>query len=104
MRTNIKKQLNNINDRLDKFIKYTIEHTIIFTSDTEFCYLFNVYNRHHKLVETCKIDASDIKGLENCSNSLENKYKTKIITNYDTLSTEQLNYLIDVMEGISDAK
>lgn len=107
MRTNIKKQIKDINNRLDAIKgNYAIKHTIIFTSDTNFELVYDLY-RNKKLIKTFKYTLSDLQNKDTDNDylgKLQKQYNIPIDAEYDSLNEKQLNYIIDVMEGILDAK
>lgn len=90
----INKQINNINNKLDKIDANNIklEQTLNFINDTTFKYIYNVY-RADKLIET--IEVKDSNKLDAIEKTLKTKYNTSIKINYSNLTIDQLNYLID---------
>lgn len=90
----INKQINNINNKLDKIDADNIrlEQTLNFINDNTFKYIYNVY-RADKLIKT--IEVKDSNKLDAIEKTLKTKYNTSIKTNYSNLTIDQLNYLID---------
>ena len=86
------KVLNKINDRLNKLQNdyITITTGIVFTSDTEFYYIFKIYYLD-KLKETIKADTD--KDYERIYSKLADKYNALIQVDYSDLTDKQLMYL-----------
>lgn len=69
---------------------YFVISNIIFTSKTEYYYLFNVF-KDNKVIE--QISITNTKDYNKVFKELSVKYKTNIIYNYNDLSYKQLKYL-----------
>lgn len=85
--------ITNYEDKLSVLdYDYFIISNIIFTSDTDYYYLFSIF-KDNKLIE--KIAVNDKKDYSKTFKDLSTKYKTNIIFNYNDLTTTQVNYLND---------
>jgi hypothetical protein len=90
------KVLNSYEDKLSALnYDYFIISSVIFTSDTDYYYLFSVF-KDNKIVD--KIPVNDASEYNKVFKELSIKYKTNIIYNYKDLTSSQLDYL----ENISD--
>ena len=90
------KVLNSYEDKLNALnYDYFIISSVIFTSDTDYYYLFSVF-KDNKIVD--KIPVNDASEYNKVFKDLSIKYKTNIIYNYKDLTSSQLDYL----ENISD--
>lgn len=90
------KVLNSYEDKLSALnYDYFIISSVIFTSDTDYYYLFSVF-KDNKIVD--KIPVNDASEYNKVFKELALKYKTNVIYNYKDLTSSQLDYL----ENISD--
>lgn len=90
------KVLNSYEDKLSALnYDYFIISSVIFTSDTDYYYLFSVF-KDNKIVD--KIPVNDASEYNKIFKELTLKYKTNVIYNYKDLTSSQLDYL----ENISD--
>lgn len=96
--TNLKK----INDKLDKanrklkdIVKQDVSvvSKIVFTSDTEFYYVFNVI-RKGDIID--KVRANNVSQYDKAFKDLANKYEVNIIYDYSDLTFSQLKYLSEL--------
>ena len=62
---------------------------IVFTSDTEFYYIFNVF-KDNKIAD--KVRANDVIAFDRVFKELANKYEVNIIYDYGDLTYMQLKY------------
>lgn len=83
--------ITSYEDKL-KILDYNcfVTSNIIFTSKTEYYYLFNVF-KDNKVIE--QISITNTKDYNKVFKELSVKYKTNIIYNYNDLSYKQLKYL-----------
>ena len=96
------KQLNDFLKRANKIVSsyedklntlnydYFIISSIVFTSDTDYYYLFSVFS-DNKVIDKIKLD--DASKYKDTFRDLANKYKTNVIYNYNDLTFNQLKYL-----------
>ena len=96
------KQLNDFLKRANKIVSsyedklntlnydYFIISSIVFTSDTDYYYLFSVFS-DNKVIDKIKLD--DASKYKDTFRDLANKYKTNVIYNYNDLTFKQLKYL-----------
>ena len=97
-----KRDLDNFFKRANKIIDnyegkleildydYFIISNIIFTSDTDYYYLFSVF-KDNKVID--KVVINDGKDYDKTFKELSIKYKTNVIYNYNDLTFTQLSYL-----------
>lgn len=87
------KIVNRYDERLKELDKdVVIFSSVIFTSDTDYYYIFSIY-KDNKLIN--KVRANDIIEYDKVFADLTNKYEVNILTRYDDLNDNQINYLID---------
>ena len=88
-----------INDKIDKANKklkdivkqdVSVVSKIVFTSDTDFYYVFNVI-RKGEIID--KVRANDSKQYDKTFKDLANKYEVNIVYDYSDLTYKQLEYL-----------
>ena len=96
------KQLNDFLKRANKIVSsyedklsslnydYFVIASIVFTSDTDYYYLFSVFS-DNKVIDKIKLD--DASKYKATFKELADKYKTNIIYNYEDLNHNQLKYL-----------
>lgn len=96
------KQLNDFLKRANKIVSsyedklntlnydYFIISSIVFTSDTDYYYLFSVFS-DNKVIDKIKLD--DASKYNDTFRDLAIKYKTNVIYNYNDLTFKQLKYL-----------
>lgn len=96
------KQLNDFLKRANKIVSsyedklntlnydYFIISSIVFTSDTDYYYLFSVFS-DNKVIDKIKLD--DASKYNDTFRDLAVKYKTNVIYNYNDLTFKQLKYL-----------
>ena len=85
--TNYENKLNTLN------YDYFIISNVIFISDTEYYYLFNVF-KDNQIIE--KIPINNTSDYNKTFKELSIKYKTNVIYNYNDLNYKQLMYLDSV--------
>lgn len=87
------KIVNRYDERLKELDKDVVIFSgIVFTSDTDYYYIFSIY-KDNKLVS--KVRANDSKEYDKVFADLTNKYEVNILTRYDDLNSNQIKYLID---------
>ena len=87
------KIVNRYDERLKELDKDVVIFSgIVFTSDTDYYYIFSIY-KDNKLVS--KVRANDIIEYDKVFADLTNKYEVNILTRYDDLNSNQIKYLID---------
>ena len=85
------KIITNYEDKISTLdYEYFIISSIIFTSDKDYYYLFNVF-KDNKIIE--QIAVNDNKSYSKTFKDLSIKYKANVIYNYSDLSYKQLNFL-----------
>lgn len=96
------KQLNDFLKRANKIVSnyedklntlnygYFIISSIVFTSDTDYYYLFSVFS-DNKVIDKIKLD--DASKYKDTFKELAVKYKTNVIYNYNDLTFNQLKFL-----------
>lgn len=85
------KVISNYEDKLSVLdYDYFIISSIIFTSDTEYYYLFSVF-KDNQILE--KVDIHKSQDYDKTFKELSLKYKTNVIYNYRDLTDSQLKYL-----------
>lgn len=88
------KVINNYEDKLKVLnADYFIVSNVIFTSDTDYYYLFSVY-QDKKVID--KIPINNASDYNKVFKDLSIKYKTNVIYNYNDLTSKQLSYLDDI--------
>ena len=91
------KVINSYEDKLGVLeYDFFIVSSIVFTSDTDYYYLFSVY-QDNKVVE--KIAVNDSTDYDRTFKDLSIKYKTNVIYNYNDLTSKQLKYLDDIEDS-----
>ena len=91
------KVINSYEDKLSVLeYDFFIVSSIVFTSDTDYYYLFSVY-QDNKVVE--KIAVNDSTDYDRTFKDLSIKYKTNVIYNYNDLTSKQLKYLDDIEDS-----
>ena len=95
-------RIRSIVDRANKKLKelskdVVITTGIVFTSDTDFYYIFNVY-RDKKIFD--KVRANDVEQFNKVFKDLTCKYEVNIIYDYTDLTYSQLEYLSDIVDSI----
>ena len=84
------KIINSYEDKLSVLdYDYFIIASVVFTSDTDYYYLFSVF-KDNQIIEKV---SSDSKDYNKTFKDLSIKYKTNIIYNYNDLNKKQLEYL-----------
>lgn len=84
------KIISSYEDKLSSLnYDYFIIASVVFTSDTDYYYLFSVF-KDNQIIEKVSADSKDY---NKTFKDLSIKYKTNIIYNYNDLTTKQLNYL-----------
>ena len=87
------KIVNRYDERLKELDKDVVIFSgIVFTSDTDYYYIFSIY-KDNKLIS--KVRANDIIEYDKVFADLTNKYEVNILTRYDDLNSNQIKYLID---------
>lgn len=90
-KTQIKSIVDRFNNKLKELNKDVIITTgLIFTSDTDFYYIFNVY-KNNKILD--KIRANNVEQFNKAFKDLTCKYEVNIIYDYTDLTYSQLDYL-----------
>lgn len=85
------KIISNYEDKLSILdYDYFIVSSIIFTSDTDYYYLFSVF-KDNKILE--KVDVHKQQEYSKIFKELSLKYKTNVLYNYNDLTDKQLKYL-----------
>ena len=85
------KIITNYEDKISTLdYEYFIISSIIFTSDKDYYYLFNVF-KDNKIIE--QIAVNDNKSYSKTFKDLSIKYKANVIYNYSDLNYKQLNFL-----------
>lgn len=85
------KIISNYEDKLSILdYDYFIISSIVFTSDTDYYYLFSVF-KDNKILE--KVDVHKQQEYSKIFKDLSLKYKTNVIYNYGDLTDKQLKYL-----------
>lgn len=92
MFTAINNKIDKANKKLKEIVKQdvSIVSKIVFTSDTEFYYVFNVI-RKGELID--KVRANNSRQYDERFKELANKYEVNIIYDYSDLTYNQLEYL-----------
>jgi len=95
-------QIRSILDRASKKMQdltkdVIITTGIVFTSDTEFYYIFNVF-KDNKIAD--KVRANDVITFDRVFKELANKYEVNIIYDYGDLTYMQLKYLAEELGDI----
>ena len=86
------KIVNRYDERLKELDKDVVIFSgIVFTSDTDYYYIFSIY-KDNKLIS--KVRANDSKEYDKVFADLTNKYEVNILTRYDDLNSKQISYLI----------
>lgn len=92
MFTAINNKIDKANKKLKEIVKQdvSIVSKIVFTSDTEFYYVFNVI-RKGEIID--KVRANNSRQYDERFKELANKYEVNIIYDYSDLTYNQLEYL-----------
>lgn len=92
MFTAINNKIDKANKKLKEIVKQdvSIVSKIVFTSDTEFYYVFNVI-RKGEIID--KVRANNSRQYDERFKELANKYEVNIIYDYSDLTYSQLEYL-----------
>lgn len=90
----IKKQLANIDSRIDKIDAKNIklEHTIHFTTNTDYEFIVNII-KNDRIFKTYNV--KDAEQLDKLANKLQEQYNVPMQANYSSLTDNQLRYLIE---------
>lgn len=92
------KIINSYEDKLSVLdYDYFIISSIVFTSDTDYYYLFSVF-KDNKVID--KISISKASDYSKIFKELSIKYKTNVIYNYNDLTNTQLNYLDSLNDNV----
>lgn len=84
------KIISSYEDKLSSLnYDYFIIASVVFTSDTDYYYLFSVF-KDNQIIEKVSADSKDYNKI---FKDLSIKYKTNIIYNYNDLNSKQLKYL-----------
>ena len=84
------KIISSYEDKLSSLnYDYFIIASVVFTSDTDYYYLFSVF-KDNQIIEKVSVDSKDY---NKAFKDLSIKYKTNIIYNYNDLNSKQLKYL-----------
>ena len=92
MLKSINDKINRANNKLKEIVKQDVSvvSKIVFTSDTEFYYVFNVI-RKGEIID--KVRANNSRQYDERFKELANKYEVNIIYDYSDLTYSQLEYL-----------
>lgn len=97
-----KAQVRSIVDRANNKLrelnkKVIITTGVVFTSDKDFYYIFNIY-KDNKIVD--KKRANDVNAFDTIFKELADKYEVNIIYDYSDLTYTQINYLANEIADI----
>lgn len=97
-----KAQVRSIVDRANNKLrelnkKVIITTGVVFTSDKDFYYIFNIY-KDNKIID--KKRANDVNSFNTIFKELADKYEVNIIYDYSDLTYTQINYLANEIADI----
>lgn len=97
-----KAQVRSIVDRANNKLrelnkKVIITTGVVFNSDKDFYYIFNIY-KDNKIVD--KKRANDVNAFDTIFKELADKYEVNIIYDYSDLTYTQINYLANEIADI----